>query len=377
MRRILSAVAIATLCAVVLLSTQALSAQAPGASGERFGIGTFSFQGRTFTGLVLRDAFVIDLAAAAQAAKQQVPTDFMAIITQYDSGVGDRLKAIVRNVAGSLSANRPAYVHDLKVVDTLKPFVPTGAMGARANYLEHFLEMGGGARTADIDVSVRPSGTQVLEKPPGSAPGYWVRAADDRRQNPYLFAVMPSIFTGDGDPIEVPIGRSRVDYECEMMAVLGAKPARRVTPAQANDYIFGYALNNDVSDREGRPEGGSDWLIQKSIQSFKPWGPYVVPKEFIDPKNLPVTFTLNGQVLQNSSSSYAIHDIYELVSYASNLMTLHPGMVIALGTPSGVGTARKPPIYMKAGDTAVCTYKGLGTLTNPVVAERPAVTSSR
>jgi 2-keto-4-pentenoate hydratase/2-oxohepta-3-ene-1,7-dioic acid hydratase in catechol pathway len=371
MRRIVSALAIAAVCA-----TAVVSAQAPGAAGERFGIGRFNAQGRTFTGLVLRDAFVVDLAAAAKAANQQVPTDIMAIITQYDTGVGDRLKAIVRNVAGSLTANRPAYVLDLKAVDTLMPFVPTGAVGARANYLEHFLEMGGGVRAADIDAAARPAGRQVLEKPPGSARGYWERAADDRRQNPYLFAVMPSTFTGDGDPIEVPIGRTEVDYECEMMAIIG-KPARRVTPAQAREYIFGYAMNNDVSDREGRPEGGSDWLIQKSINTFKPWGPYIVPKEFVDPKNLPVRFTLNGQVLQSSNSSFAIHDIYELVSYMSNLMTVQPGNVVALGTPSGVGTARKPPIYMKAGDTAVCTYEGLGTLTNPVIAEPVRRSTSR
>jgi 2-keto-4-pentenoate hydratase/2-oxohepta-3-ene-1,7-dioic acid hydratase in catechol pathway len=372
MRRNLLAVAIAVVGAAAMAS-----AQAPAAAGERFGLGTFQYQGKTFFGLVVRDSVVVDLAAAAAAAKVQVPTDMMSIIQQYDSGVGDRLKAVVKNVVSQLGANRPAYAYDLKAVKALSPFTPTGIVQARSNYLEHFLEMGGGAaRQAEVDQARRAQAKQVLEKPPPSMPGYWPRAADDRRQNPYLFSNVPTIVTGDGDPIEIPIARSRIDYECELAAVMGARPARRVSPAQAKDFIFGYANMNDVTDREGRSEGGSDWLIGKAIDTFKPWGPYVVPKEFVDPLNTPMRFTLSGRVLQDDNSGSAIHNIYELVQYASNLFTLKAGNLVVLGTPSGVGTARKPPVYMKPGDTAVCTYEGMGTLTNPVVAERTTATSS-
>jgi 2-keto-4-pentenoate hydratase/2-oxohepta-3-ene-1,7-dioic acid hydratase in catechol pathway len=355
------------------------SAQAPGAAGERFGIGTFRAGGRTFIGLVLRDAYVVELAAAAAASKQQVPTTVVGIIEQWDSGAGNSLKAIAKAEAGRLTANRPAYIHDLKSVDALPPYEPRTALFARANYLEHFLEMGGGGeRDASVDLKNREAAKQVLEKPPPSLPGIWDRASDDRRQNPYLFVVPPTIFSSDGDPIQVPMKRSQIDYECEMIAIIGAKPARRVTAKDANNHVWGYAQVNDVSDRQGRnPEGGSDWWVQKGQDTFKPWGPYIVAKEFIpDPLNTPMKFTLSGRVLQQDTTRSMIHNFFELIQYASNVQTLRAGDIIATGTPSGVGTARKPPIYMKAGDTAVCSYEGLGTLTNPIVAEGATATSS-
>ena len=369
MRRIVCALAIGMACGAAMLS-----AQAP-AAGERFGIGTFRQGERTFIGLVLRDAFVVDLAAAASATKQQVPNSVIAIIQQYDTGVGNSLKAIVKSVAGSLTANRPAYVHDLKSLDTLPPYEPRAALFARANYLEHFLEMGS---DAGVDLKGRAAAQQVLEKPPPSLPGIWERAAADRRQNPYLFVMPPTIFSSDGDAIQVPLKRTQIDYECEMVAVMGARPARRVSAQQASAHIFGFTQVNDVSDRQGRnPEGGSDWWIQKGQDSFKPWGPYIVPKEFVaDPLNTPMKFTLSGRVLQEDTTRSMIHNFYELIQYASNVQTLRAGDVIATGTPSGVGTARKPPVYMKAGDLAVCSYEGLGTLTNPVVAEAAPATSS-
>jgi 2-keto-4-pentenoate hydratase/2-oxohepta-3-ene-1,7-dioic acid hydratase in catechol pathway len=218
----------------------------------------------------------------------------------------------------------------------------------------------------------------MLEKIPPSIPGYWDRAADDKRQNPYLFAMPPTIFTSDGDAIEIPLRRSRIDYECELAAVMGGPPARRVSADKAPEHIFGYVQLNDVSERGGRgDEPGADWFVAKGHDTFKPMGPYLVPKEFVNPLRTPMKFTLNGQVLQESHTGNAIHSIYELVQYASNMLTLRAGDMIALGTPPGVGTARKPPIYLKPGDTAVCSYEGFGTLTNPVVAERvPSTTSS-
>ena len=98
-------------------------------------------------------------------------------------------------------------------------------------------------------------------------------------------------------------------------------------------------------------------------------GPFVVPREFVPaPQKLAVRFTLNGQLMQDANTSLMIHDVYELVSYASHITTLRPGDVIATGTPAGVGSGRKPPIFLKAGDVAVCSYEGIGTLTNPVAA---------
>ena len=139
--------------------------------------------------------------------------------------------------------------------------------------------------------------------------------------------------------------------------------------ARARDYIFGYTIENDVSDRGGRGDTrhGNDWLIAKSHDTFAPMGPFIVPKEFVaDPQRLKVTFTLNGQVMQDANTSLMIHNVFEQVSYASHIMTLRPGDVIATGSPAGVGSARTPPIFLKAGDLSECTYEGIGTLRNPV-----------
>ena len=169
-----------------------------------------------------------------------------------------------------------------------------------------------------------------------------------------------------GESIRLPVGRTQIDWECELGVVIGTR-ASRVDAARAHDVIFGYTIENDVSDRGGRGDTrhGSDWLIAKSHDTFAPMGPFIVPKEFIaDPQKLNVTFLLNGQVMQSANTSLMIHAVVEQVSYASHILTLRPGDVIATGSPAGVGSARTPPIFFKAGDVAECTYEGVGTLRN-------------
>ena len=137
------------------------------------------------------------------------------------------------------------------------------------------------------------------------------------------------------------------------------------------DYVFGYTLENDMSDRGGRGDTrfGSDWLITKNHDTFAPMGPFITPKEFItDIGNTGMKFSLNGELLQEGTTAQMIHTVPEQIVYASNIVTLRPGDVIATGTPPGVGSARNPPILLKAGDRMTCTYDGVGTLTNPVVA---------
>jgi 2-keto-4-pentenoate hydratase/2-oxohepta-3-ene-1,7-dioic acid hydratase in catechol pathway len=233
-------------------------------------------------------------------------------------------------------------------------------LNAAVNYVEHGNEMAraGGAAPAPAAAA------------PASIPGIWDRKPGDTRQNPYLFPKLPSAITGDGDPIRIPAGRDRIDWECELSVVIG-RTADHVTPEQAKDYVFGYTLMNDVSDRGGRADGrhGSDWLIGKSHPTFAPLGPFVVPQEFVpDAQKMPIRFTLSGKVMQESNTDRMTHTAYELVSYASHIVTLQPGDILATGSPAGVGTARETPIYMKAGDVSVCTIGNIGTLTNPVVA---------
>jgi 2-keto-4-pentenoate hydratase/2-oxohepta-3-ene-1,7-dioic acid hydratase in catechol pathway len=179
----------------------------------------------------------------------------------------------------------------------------------------------------------------------------------------------PAAVIADGEAIRLPPGRTQVDWECEMGVVVG-RPASRVPVAQAANYIFGYTIENDVSDRGGRGDAryGSDWVVSKNHDTFAPLGPFITPKEFVaDPQQLTIRFRLNGQVMQEANTSFMIHTVFEQIAYASNIMSLRPGDVIATGTPAGVGSARVPPVYFKPGDRSECTYEGIGTLANPVL----------
>jgi 2-keto-4-pentenoate hydratase/2-oxohepta-3-ene-1,7-dioic acid hydratase in catechol pathway len=184
-----------------------------------------------------------------------------------------------------------------------------------------------------------------------------------------MFLKSPSTVIADGEAVRLPVGRDRIDSECELGAVIGRR-ASRVPLEQENDYIFGYTIELDVSDRGGRGDEryGSDWLIAKSHDTFGPLGPFIVPKEFVpDPRNLSVRYVINGAPFQEANTSLMIHDVFEQVVYATNILTLLPGDVISTGSPAGVGSARNPPVFLQAGDVSVCSYQGIGTLTNPIV----------
>ena len=349
------------------------TAAAPTPSDTPFKLGTFEADGARFVGVVLADSVVIDLAAANAAvgtsgAEVAAPSDMKDLIERYEP----ELRARIREVVGAVEAAsaRPAYVHSLTAVRTLPPIMyPTNMVNTALNYREHALEMAGLESGPPALVSGAP--------PPGfatptttSAPGIWERAADDTRWNPYMFLKASSSVIAEGEAVLRPVGRDRVDSECELGAVIG-RTASRVPLAQANDYIFGYTIELDVSDRGGRGDEryGSDWLITKSHDTFAPLGPFIVPKEFVgDPRNLEVTYVINGALFQEANTSLMIHDVFDQVAYASNILTLRPGDVIATGSPAGVGSARNPPIFLKAGDVSVCTYDGVGTLTNPIEA---------
>jgi 2-keto-4-pentenoate hydratase/2-oxohepta-3-ene-1,7-dioic acid hydratase in catechol pathway len=373
MKRVIIAVAVAGVTAGTL------GAQAP----SPFKLGTFQRDNRIFVGIV-RESSVIDLAAADAVIPGRTvapPTDMKDVIARYDTGLRTRIYAIMK--AAAVASPRPAYVHDLTALKVLPPVMPGTILNAAVNYRAHGEEMarrdaaasppaaGGGRATA------APQGTAT----PGtrSAPGIWERRADDTRWNPYLFLKATSAVIADGEAIRIPVGRTQIDWECELGVVIG-RTATRVSAAEAINYIFGYTIEHDVSDRGGRGDdryGSSDWLIGKSHDTFAPLGPFITPKEFVrDPQKLPVKFLLNGQMMQDSNTSYMIHTVFELLSYGSNIMTLRPGDVVATGTPDGVGSARTPPIYLKGGDRTVCTYEGVGTLTNRVEGP-PAASSTR
>ncbi len=343
------------------------------AQGTPYKLGTFAQGTRTFVGLVLNDTTVVDLAQANQAlekenpsgAKVTLPGEMKALLAAYETG---GVRARVAAIAAAAAAQRPSFAADVKSLKTLPPVMPQNILNAAVNYTEHAQEMAG-----------RAEPQAPATKVPESIPGIWMRKPGDTRQNPYVFPKAVGAVIGNGENIQLPPGRTQVDWECELSAVIG-RTADHVSVERAGDYIFGYTLQNDVSDRGARGDGrhGSDWFLGKSHATFAPLGPYIVPKEFVpDPQKMPITFTLSGKVMQDSSTDRMTHTVHEVVSYVSNILKLMPGDIVATGSPAGVGTARATPIYMKAGDTAVCTIGNIGTLTNPVVEATATPTSAR
>ena len=366
-------------CVALALAAAFTASAYPGAqtggAAVPFKLGTFERNGQTFLGLVLRDAQVVDIAQAnaafqasnASAPRLTMPADLKQLITRYDTEWRQRLAAIARSVSSAGSA--PAYAYALTAVRTLPPVRPSVQLNAGANYVEH--EQGIAQQQARAGGAGAARGGAPAP-PATSAPGIWERKAGDTRDNPYLFQKSPTVVIGNNDNIVVPRGRTNIDFECEFAVVIG-KRAKYVPLASAAEYIFGYTAHHDVSDRGGRGDrkmGGSDWLIGKNHDTFGPLGPFIVPKEFVkDPMNTRHVLTLNGQVMQDSNTNRMSHNIHELVQYASNILTLNAGDIIAGGSPAGTNIERSDPRWMRPGDTAKCEIDGIGALTNPVVAE--------
>jgi 2,4-diketo-3-deoxy-L-fuconate hydrolase len=349
---------------VVIICMSALASVLLGQVQESFKLGTFEERGRVFLGLVLRDNFVVDISqanAALDGTKPVMPSDMKDLIQRYQE-LRPRLYAIANAAVIALSA-RPAYIRELKALKIRPPVAPGTILNAAVNYAEHANEMqSGGAKTA----GPTPKEQENINK---GIPGIWDRKPGDTRQNPYLFLKAPSAVIANGEAIRIPPGREQVDWECELDAVIG-RPASHVPVERAADYIFGWTLQNDVSDRGFRADGrfGSDWLIGKSHDTFAPVGPFIVPKEFVkNPMKLSQKFVLSGKVMQDSSTERMTHNVYEMVSFASNVMTLKPGDLVSMGSPAGVGAGRAKPVFMKNGDASACTIESIGTLTNTVV----------
>jgi acylpyruvate hydrolase len=184
---------------------------------------------------------------------------------------------------------------------------------------------------------------------------------------PTLFAKYPNCVIGPGEPIELPSLTNQVDYEAELGVVIGRR-ARRVAEAEALSYVGGYAPFNDVSARDFQHRT-SQWTIGKTFDTFAPIGPALVTADEVpDPQTLDIRTVIGGEVLQSSNTRQMIFSVAQLIAYLSAVMTLEPGDILATGTPSGVGGARKPPRFLKAGETVRVEVASLGTLENPVVA---------
>ena len=224
--------------------------------------------------------------------------------------------------AASQANAKAAYA--LHAVEFLPPVYPGKIVAIGRNYAEHAAEGGSDAPTA-----------------------------------PLLFNKLPNSLTSHNAPIVLPTISEQVDFEAELAVVIGQR-AKRVSEADALDYIFGYTLINDVSARDLQFNDGQ-WMRGKSLDTFAPLGPFITTRdEIANVQALKIEGRLNGQVMQSSNK------VPYLISYISQGITLEPGDVIATGTPDGVGVFRKPPVFLKAGDVYEVIIEGLGSLSNPV-----------
>jgi 2-keto-4-pentenoate hydratase/2-oxohepta-3-ene-1,7-dioic acid hydratase in catechol pathway len=186
---------------------------------------------------------------------------------------------------------------------------------------------------------------------------------------PLLFAKWPNTLIGEGEAIVLPPESKEVDYEAELGVVIGTT-AKRVSEADALDHVEGYICLNDVSARDMQ-FGDGQWTRGKSLDTFCPVGPRLVPREEIaDPQQLGIRCILNGETMQDSSTSQMIFSVAEIIAYVSQVISLEPGDLIATGTPAGVGVFKDPKVLLKDGDEVSIEIDGLGTLTNPVRKER-------
>ncbi len=349
------------LSAILLATTTYAQATKP---AEPFKVGTFEIRKTPTVGLVLRDSLIVDIAAANSAVpgtKLTAPRDMIDLIERYDSGLRSRFVEIVNHLAANnrLTTARPDYVHDVKAVRTMAPILyPSKILNAAVNFYSHVNEAG----TPEEQAAAR-------------------RQRREQRGVPYLF-LKPGrgAVVGNGDNVVIPYGRDRIDWEVELGAVIG-RTAKYVDANNAQDYVFGYLVSIDVSDRGGRPPGGfgqgSDWFVGKGHDTFAPMGPWIVPKEFYgDPmKNLRQTLSVGGKQLQEARAGDMIHSLWELIEYGSSIVTLFPGDVINNGTSGGTaaGSAqtRTGSRFLKPGEVIEASIDGIGTLRMPVVAEEP------
>ena len=178
---------------------------------------------------------------------------------------------------------------------------------------------------------------------------------------PIIFMKATSAIVGPNDDVLIPRKSKKTDWEVELCVVIGKK-AKYVSEDEALDYVAGYCVSNDVSEREFQAERQGQWTKGKSCDTFGPIGPWMVTKDEIeDPQNLKMWLTVNGKTMQDGSSNTMVYGVKHLVSYLSQFMSLLPGDIISTGTPPGVGMGMKPPMFLKDGDVVELGIEGLGT----------------
>src|SRR5688500_13975949 len=239
-----------------------------------------------------------------------------------------------RRIDGDLFGNWRVTDETLNIDKLLAPIVPTDILCIGINYREHAAE----------------SGSPIP-------------------QNPVLFIKASNTLNNPFDPIPIPRRSDKIDYEGELAVVIG-REAKHVSRERALDYVFGYTIANDVSARDWQRDktlGGGQFARGKSFDGFCPLGPCIVTRDEIpNPNALRLKTILNGQTMQDHTTADMIFDVPALIESLSSTMTLRAGAILLTGTPQGVGFARTPPVWMKAGDKVVIEIEKIGRLENPV-----------
>ncbi|HTQ13596.1 MAG TPA: fumarylacetoacetate hydrolase family protein [Rhizomicrobium sp.] len=190
----------------------------------------------------------------------------------------------------------------------------------------------------------------------------------EKPQHQTWFAKMPTAVNGPHDPIVIPAGCTTVDYEAELVAVIG-RGGRRISREDAPNHVAGYCCGNDVTERSWQ-QRSSQWIVGKSCDTHAPVGPWITTADEIpDPHALAIRCLVNGETRQESNTRHLVFDLWDQIAHVSAAMTLEPGDLIFTGTPGGVGMAMKPPRFLKPGDTVRVEIDGLGALEAKMVAE--------
>lgn len=332
------------ICVMVVLSFLTLVVP----KAEALKLVTYVFDGETRIGAVVGKN-VIDLNRAYLAvlqkrkdprpramAKAIVPRDMVRFLQGEERSMKAAKEAVAfaqKQPAARMRAE--GVLKDLKAVRLKAPIPrPTKITLMGFNYKAHAAEM--------------------LEKVP---------------EVPLLFSAYPSAVNAPGAAIVIPKGSEKPDYEAEFGVVIG-KRGKNVPPDKAMDYVAGYLIVHDGTDR-GWASRTSQFLVGKAVDTFKVMGPYLVTKDEIpSPHKIDIKLSLNGELRQESNTGLQVFKIWDVIAYMSNIWTLEPGDVLSTGTPPGVGHKRKPPVYLKDGDRIRIEITGLGVLKIPVVAAK-------
>lgn len=316
-----------------------------------FSIGSFSIAGcAPFGGMMLEDNVIALTGLAAGLGG-----DVLALFEDWDASLQK-----LRHAAERWAKRDPDLATIAIPVDSLRlhmPYAPRQIFAVGANYRKHVIDLIMGDPDTRSDETA--AATNDHERRAAAE-----RMMDERANNaqPYCFTKLPTSLAGPADPLTIPEGSAKIDWECELAVVIG-RPARHIRASDALDHVAGFAIVNDVTARDlifrrDVKALGADWLSAKSHPGFTPFGPYIVPAEFVDPTDVTIRLSVNDRVMQNEHSSDMLIPIARQIEYLSSRAQLLPGDIICTGSPAGNGSHHG--VFLQPGDHMVASISGLG-----------------